>query len=39
MLQTGSIREWGFDNQGDTLYEPHSPVASTIVYVLVPREE
>jgi hypothetical protein len=40
LLQTGALREWGFDNQGETLYECHTPVASTIVYVLVqPREE
>jgi hypothetical protein len=39
MLQTGSLREWGFDNQGETLYECHSPVAQTIVYVLVQKEE
>ena len=38
LLQTGAIREWGFDNQGETLYEPHSPIAQTIVYVLMKEE-
>jgi len=37
MLDAGTIREWGFDPTGETLYEPCSPVAQTIVYVL--REE
>jgi hypothetical protein len=39
LLQTGSLREWGFDNQGETLYECHTPVAQTIVYVLVTKED
>ena len=39
LLQTGALREWGFDNQGETLYECHTPVAQTIVYVLVTKEE
>jgi len=39
MIQTGAIREWGFDNKGDTLYEAHTPVSQTIVYVLVPKED
>jgi hypothetical protein len=34
MLDAGTIREWGFDPMGETLYEPCSPVAQTIVYVL-----
>jgi hypothetical protein len=38
LLQTGALREWGFDNQGETLYECHTPVAQTIVYVLVKEE-
>jgi len=40
MLQTGHIREWGFNDRGETLYEPHSPVVSeTIVYVLMQNKE
>jgi hypothetical protein len=40
LLQTGALREWGFDSVlGDTLYECHTPVAQTIVYVLVTKEE
>jgi hypothetical protein len=36
MLATDSIREWGFSDTGETLYEPHAtPVARAIVYVLV----
>jgi hypothetical protein len=38
LLQTGALREWGFDHLGDLLYECHTPVAQTIVYVLVPKE-
>jgi len=39
MLQAGSLREWGFDNEGNTLYEPYTPVAvQTIVYVLMTKE-
>ena len=35
MLATDSIREWGFSSTGETLYEPHTPVAAqTIVYVV-----
>jgi len=37
MLEAGTIREWGFDPSGETLYEPCTPVARTIVYV--PRED
>jgi len=40
LLQTGGIREWGFDNEGVLLYEPHTPkVSETIVYVLLQKEE
>lgn len=39
MLQTGSIREWGFDDRGNTLYEPHTPIAESIVYVLIQKKE
>ena len=40
MLQTGAIREWGFDNTGNTLYEPHDRVvAQTILYVMVQKED
>ena len=39
MLATDSIREWGFSPTGETLYEPHSPVAAeTIVYVMIQKE-
>jgi len=39
MLATDSIREWGFSDTGDTLYEPHHPVpVRAIVYVLVKEE-
>jgi len=31
MLQTHAIREWGFNNEGETLYEP----VTSIVYVLI----
>jgi len=38
MLATDSIREWGFSDTGDTLYEPHAtPPARSIVYVLVDK--
>jgi len=40
MLQTGALREWGFNLLGETLYETHAPkVSETIVYVLMQREE
>jgi len=39
LLQTGALREWGFNLLGETLYETHTPVAQTIVYVLVTKEE
>ena len=40
MLSTGSLREWGFDHEGNTLYEAHTPkVSETIVYVLMQKEE
>ena len=39
MLQTGAIREWGFNEHGDTLYEPQSSVSEAIVYVLLKKEE
>jgi len=40
LLQTGALREWGFDSEGNLLYETHAPVVSeTIVYVLLNREE
>ena len=33
MLDHQSIREWGFNAEGETLYEPCSPVSISIVYV------
>ena len=40
MLATGSLREWGFDSEGNTLYEAHAPtVSQTIVYVLIQKEQ
>lgn len=40
LLQTGSLREWGFDNRGETLYECHTPKApEAIVYVLIQKKE
>jgi hypothetical protein len=35
MLATGWLREWGFNPDGDVLYEPTTPQArQTIVYVI-----
>lgn len=39
MLDEGSIREWGFAATGETLYEPCTPVAQTIVVTLLKKEE
>ena len=39
MVLTGAIREWGFDNRGNTLYETHTPVSETIVYVMIQKKE
>ena len=40
LLQTRSIREWGFDSLGNTLYETHRPtISETIVYVLIQKKE
>ena len=33
LLEHDAIREWGFDRWGNTLYEPHTSPALTIVYV------
>ena len=38
MIQEGSIREWGFSATGETLYEPCTPVARTIVVTLMKEE-
>jgi len=40
MLATGALREWGFDDTGNTLYETQTPVLTeVIVYVLVTKED
>jgi hypothetical protein len=39
MLDEGSIREWGFTATGETLYEPCTAVAQTIVVTLLKKEE
>jgi len=39
MLNEGTIREWGFNRMGETLYEPCSPVAKTIVVKLLKEDE
>ena len=39
MLDEGTIREWGFSMTGETLYEPCSPVARTIVVTLLNKED
>ena len=39
MLDEGTIREWGFNATGETLYEPCTQVARTIVLMLIKEEE
>lgn len=40
LLQTGALIEWGFDKDGNQLYETHTPkVSETIVYVLLNKED
>ena len=38
MLDEVSIREWGFNPLGETLYEPCTPIARTIVVTLLKEE-